>query len=57
MLSVSELTTWVRYVLMAIASFLEDYVTTFKKKVTKLLHIATLHKQKNEFIIPTFHCM
>lgn len=32
MLSVSELTTWVQYVLMVIASFLQDDVTIFKKK-------------------------
>lgn len=32
MLSVSELTTWVQYVLMVIASFLEGDVTTLKKK-------------------------
>lgn len=56
MLSVSELTTWVQYVLMVIASFLEGDVTTLKKKkkVTELLHIAALHKQKNEFVIIHF---
>lgn len=35
MLSVSELTTWVQYVLMVIASFLEGDVTTLKKKKKK----------------------